>query len=144
MGTLASNRSRMLAALILSALAACLGLVLRAPSGPVANAWVRSSYDALHSLTPASHGTPMGWPVVIVYLDLPSYGKQDPAQPTRYQGEAVLPLEEHKVDFQEGVTYYAFAEDNNPENPQRATTDLQFIDIRPYKREFQLVDGGGT
>jgi hypothetical protein len=72
------------------------------------------------------------------------YLKQDPAQPTRYQGEAVLPLEEHKVDFQEGVTYYAFAEDNNPEKPQRATTDLQFIDIRPYKREFQLIDGGGT
>ena len=81
MGTLASNRSRMLDALILSALAACLGLVLRAPSGPVANAWVRSSYDALHSLSPASHGTPMGWSVVIVYLDLPSYGKQDPARP---------------------------------------------------------------
>src|SRR2546427_10543073 len=81
MGTLASTRSRMLAALILSALAACLGLVLRAPSGPVVNAWVRSSYDALHTLSPAGHGTPMGWPVVIVYLDLPSYGKQGPPRP---------------------------------------------------------------
>jgi hypothetical protein len=53
-------------------------------------------------------------------------------------------LEEHEIDFKDGVTYYAFVEDNNPKNPRRVTTDLRFIDIRPYKREYQLVKGGGT
>ena len=42
------------------------------------------------------------------------------------------------------MTYYAFAEDNRPDRPQRTTTDLQFIDIRPYKRSYQLLETGGS
>src|SRR5262249_15886233 len=57
----------------------------------------------------------------------------DPAQPTTLTVESLLALEEHDVGFQDGVTYYAFAEDNHPTTPQRATTELQFIDIRPYR-----------
>jgi hypothetical protein len=71
------------------------------------------------------------------------YLRQDPEQPTTLRAEAVLPLEDHEVNFQDGVTYYAFTEDNHPDSPQRATTELQFIDIRPYKREYQMLDGGG-
>lgn len=70
--------------------------------------------------------------------------QQDPKQPAMLRAEAVLPLEDHEVNFQDGVTYYAFSEDNHPDKPQRATTDLQFIDIRPYKRAYQLLEQGGS
>jgi hypothetical protein len=70
--------------------------------------------------------------------------QRDPAQPTTLKAEVVLPLEDHQVGFQDGVTYYAYAEDNHPDTPQRTTTELQFIDIRPYKRAYQLLDTGGT
>jgi hypothetical protein len=69
---------------------------------------------------------------------------RDPAQPTSLKAEAVLALEDHDVTFQDGVTYYAFAEDNHPNAPQRTTTALQFIDIRPYKRTYQLLKTGGS
>ena len=72
------------------------------------------------------------------------YLQQDPKQPTTLGAEAVLPLEDEQLTFQDGVTYYAFAEDNHPDQPQRATTELQFIDIRPYKRAYQLLDTGGS
>jgi hypothetical protein len=70
--------------------------------------------------------------------------QQAPNQPATLRAEAVLPLEDHEVNFQDGVTYYAFTEDNHPDKPQRATTELQFIDIRPYKRAYQLLEQGGS
>jgi adenine-specific DNA methylase len=44
--------------------------------------------------------------------------------------------------------YYAFAEDNLPGQPQRTETEMRFIDIRPLKREYRVIDpdprnGGG-
>jgi hypothetical protein len=72
------------------------------------------------------------------------YLQRDPAQPTTLKVEVALPLEEHEIGFQDGVTYYAFAEDNHPDQPQRTSTELQFIDIRPYKRSYQMLDTGGT
>jgi hypothetical protein len=72
------------------------------------------------------------------------YLQRDPAQPATLKADVVLPLEDQQVSFQDGVTYYAYAEDNRPDTPQRASTDLQFIDIRPYKRAYQLLDTGGT
>lgn len=70
--------------------------------------------------------------------------QQDPKQPAMLRAEAVLPLEDHEVSFQDGVIYYAFTEDNHPDKPQRATTELQFIDIRPYKRAYQMLEQGGS
>jgi hypothetical protein len=72
------------------------------------------------------------------------YLKRDPAQPTALKIDAVLSLENEKLGFQDAVTYYAFAEDNHPDRPQRTTTELQFIDIRPYKRAYQLLKTGGS
>jgi hypothetical protein len=71
------------------------------------------------------------------------YLKNDSSQPLSAQVLAQLPLEDHALSFQDSVTYFAFAEDNHPTRPQRTTTDLQFIDIRPYKRAYQSVEGGG-
>jgi hypothetical protein len=70
--------------------------------------------------------------------------QRDPTQPTSLKTEAILPLEEHELGLQDAITYFAFAEDNHPNSPQRTTTDLQFIDIRPYKRTYQLLDTGGS
>ncbi len=55
-----------------------------------------------------------------------------------------LLLEQHQLSHQDAVNYYAFAEDNYFGQPRRTTTPLRFIDIRPFKLAFQLLDTGGT
>ena len=52
----------------------------------------------------------------------------------------VLPLEVFELTQKDSLMYFAFAEDNRPENPQRTETDMRFIDIRPFKRTFQVLD----
>jgi hypothetical protein len=54
--------------------------------------------------------------------------------------DKLLPLEHFDLKEQDSVTYYAFAEDNFPGGPHRAETDLRFVDIRPFRRTFKLVD----
>ena len=79
-----------------------------------------------------------------------------PQQPLTAEALATLFLERHELSFTDAVTYYAFAEDNYPagphgsqgphgsRGPHRATTELRFIDIRPYRRDYQWVQPGGT
>lgn len=62
--------------------------------------------------------------------------------------EKILPLEYFALTQKDSVMYYAFAEDNLPGRPQRTETEMRFIDIRPLKREYRVVDpdpmnGGG-
>jgi hypothetical protein len=54
--------------------------------------------------------------------------------------EQILMLEQFLLTQKDCVAYYAFAEDNRPDAPQRTTTDLRFIDIRPFLRTYRLVD----
>lgn len=54
--------------------------------------------------------------------------------------EQMLMLEQFLLTQKDCVAYYAFAEDNRPDAPQRTTTELRFIDIRPFQRIYQLVD----
>ncbi len=54
--------------------------------------------------------------------------------------EQMLMLEQFLLTQKDCVAYYAFAEDNRPDAPQRATTELRFIDIRPFLRTYRLVD----
>jgi hypothetical protein len=63
---------------------------------------------------------------------------ENPQQPVSLTSLATLYLEKHKLNYQDAITYYAFAEDNYPSGPHRVTSDLQFIDIRPYKRKFAV------
>ena len=72
------------------------------------------------------------------------YLRDEADQPMQRKIEAILSLEDYKLDFSDSVTYYAFAEDNHPIHPQRTATELQFIDIRPFKRTYQILDSGGT
>lgn len=60
---------------------------------------------------------------------------------TRATLEKVLPLEYFQLTQKDSVAYYAFAVDNHPQNPNRAVTDLRFIDIRPFKRAYRMLDG---
>lgn len=60
---------------------------------------------------------------------------------TRATLEKTLPLEHFELTQQDSIMYYAFAEDIRP-NPQRTETDLRFIDIRPFRRTYRLLEQG--
>jgi hypothetical protein len=59
---------------------------------------------------------------------------------TRATLEKVLPLEHFQLSQQDSVMYYAFAEDIKPGQAQRTETDLRFIDIRPFRRNYRMLD----
>jgi hypothetical protein len=64
------------------------------------------------------------------------------------KAEQLLMLEQFLLTQKDCVAYYAFAEDARPDSPQRTTTELRFIDIRPFLRTYRLTDapeemGGG-
>ncbi|MEX2137875.1 MAG: hypothetical protein WD894_01350 [Pirellulales bacterium] len=61
---------------------------------------------------------------------------------TKVEMEKQLPLEHFELTQKDSITYYAFAEDNPPGGPRRVRTDLQFIDIRPFRRLYRSVEGG--
>jgi hypothetical protein len=67
---------------------------------------------------------------------------QDVKEPHQREAvaEQILMLEQFLLTQKDCVAYYAFAEDNHPDGPRRATTDLRFIDIRPFQRIYRLVD----
>lgn len=54
--------------------------------------------------------------------------------------EKLLPLEFFELTQRDSVSYFAFAEDNYPESTHRTETELRFIDIRPFRQRYQLVD----
>jgi hypothetical protein len=56
--------------------------------------------------------------------------------------EEMLLMEKLAATPTDSVTYYAFAEDNYPSGAHRSETDLRFIDIRPFKREYKLIEPG--
>ncbi|HWL75155.1 MAG TPA: hypothetical protein VNQ74_14895, partial [Burkholderiaceae bacterium] len=58
---------------------------------------------------------------------------------TRSTLEKILPLEHFELTQQDSVMYYAFAEDILPDRPQRTETDLRFVDIRPFLRQYRVL-----
>ncbi len=56
------------------------------------------------------------------------------------KAEEMLLLEQLLLTQKDCVAYYAFAEDARPDGPQRTTTELRFIDIRPFLRNYRLFD----
>jgi hypothetical protein len=65
-------------------------------------------------------------------------GKLSPQ--TRATLERLLPLEHFELTQQDSVMYYAFAEDIRPAGAQRTESDLRFVDIRPFRRNYRLFD----
>ncbi len=76
--------------------------------------------------------------VVAAANEAAATGKVSPT--TQAALEKVLPLEFFELTQKDSVMYFAFAEDNRPDSPQRTETDMRFIDIRPFKRTYQVVD----
>jgi hypothetical protein len=70
--------------------------------------------------------------------ELKTLGKLTPD--TQAALEKVLPLEFFQLKMTDSVAYYAFAEDNFPGTPHRSTTDLRFVDIRPFRIRYSLRD----
>lgn len=58
--------------------------------------------------------------------------------------ESLLPLEYFRMTVKDSVSYYAFAEDNRPGQPNRNETDLHFIDVRAFRRTFVIPDGNDS
>ena len=73
--------------------------------------------------------------------ELQSTGKLSPQ--TRLTLEKLLPLEHFELTQQDFIMYYAFAEDTKPTGAQRTESDLRFVDIRPFRRLYRLVDADG-
>jgi hypothetical protein len=69
---------------------------------------------------------------------------EEAGQPNQREARAeqLMMLEQFLLTQKDCVAYYAFAEDNRPGTPQRATTELRFIDIRPFLRNYALVEPG--
>ncbi|MFM9965801.1 MAG: DUF4175 family protein [Planctomycetaceae bacterium] len=76
--------------------------------------------------------------VVAAANEAAATGKVSPT--TQAALEKVLPLEVFELTQKDSVMYFAFAEDNRPDRPQRIETDMHFIDIRPFKRTYRVVD----
>ena len=72
--------------------------------------------------------------------ELQETGKLSPQ--TRATLEKALPLEHFALTPQDSVMYYAFAEDNRPGTSQRTESELRFVDIRPFRRLYRLLDSG--
>src|SRR5262249_47036220 len=64
---------------------------------------------------------------------------QEPNQ-REARAEQIMMLEQFLLTQKDCVAYYAFAEDNRTDTPQRTTTALRFIDIRPFLRSYHLID----
>jgi hypothetical protein len=75
----------------------------------------------------------------LITRDFPSEPADTPT--TAATLEAMLLLETLRAASTDSVTYYAFAEDNHPSGPRRTETDLRFLDIRPFKREYKAAEG---
>jgi Domain of unknown function (DUF4175) len=71
-----------------------------------------------------------------LYLDDPK------DQPLSMEAMATLYLEKHPLTYSDSVTYRAFVEDNRSPSPHRVSTEFRFIDVVPYKQDFQFSDGG--
>lgn len=67
--------------------------------------------------------------------------ERDESDPTTATAQTVtLPLEELGVSYPQAITYYAYAVDNREPEVQRVTSELRFIDIRPFSREYEFKD----
>jgi len=55
--------------------------------------------------------------------------------------QEMLLLEKLAASPTDSLTYYAFAEDNYPAGAKRTETDLRYLDIRPFKREYKYYEG---
>ena len=80
---MATTRMRIILSLVLAVVLIFVGLFLALPNAPLGDGLVDGSYDSLHQIRGERTDSLSNTPVVIVYLDLNSFGllQQDPTQP---------------------------------------------------------------
>jgi uncharacterized membrane protein YedE/YeeE len=66
------------------------------------------------------------------------------SQPPSVDALATLYMEKHPLTFADSLSYKAFVEDNREPGHQKVSTELRFIDILPYKQEYEIIEGGGS
>ncbi len=76
-------------------------------------------------------------PEETLYLDNPR------DQPPSAEALTTLYLEKHKLSFADSLTYRGFVEDNRAPEPHRVSTEFRFIDLLPFKQDYQFQSGGG-
>ena len=74
----------------------------------------------------------------MILREYPAKAGQKPKTSDRL--EEMLLLETLAATPLDSVTYYAFAEDNYPGTPRRTETDLRYIDLRSFKREYKVEE----
>ena len=76
--------------------------------------------------------------------DVRTLWEQDYSErPDSLHATETLFLEDHQLTYHDAVTYYAFAEDRYFDEARRVTTPLRFIDVRPFKRSFEVTESPG-
>jgi hypothetical protein len=75
-------------------------------------------------------------------LVLKDFAKEPGKAETSAALQEMLLLEKLAATPTDSLTYYAFAEDNYPAGARRTETDLRYLDIRPFKREYKLRESG--
>ncbi len=75
-------------------------------------------------------------------LVLKDFTKEPSQAQTSAALEEMLLLEKLSASPTDSLSYYAFAEDNYPNGARRTETDLRYLDIRPFKREYKLAESG--
>ncbi len=63
----------------------------------------------------------------------------DPA--TAMANTVTLALEDLGVSYPQAISYYAYAIDNREPEQHRVTSELRFIDVRPFSREYEFAEG---
>jgi hypothetical protein len=76
----------------------------------------------------------------LIAKDFPITDQQKPK--TNATLEEMLLIETLNATPLDSVTYYGFAEDNFPGGSRRTETDLRYIDLRAFKREYKLAEPG--
>ncbi|TWU11053.1 DUF4175 family protein [Allorhodopirellula heiligendammensis] len=85
---------------------------------------------------------------VLTDWDVSTQDSREAALTTRLRLEEILPLESFALSERDYISYYAFAVDNRDPHPQRAESDIRYIDIRPLRQFFGEIElepgtGGG-
>jgi hypothetical protein len=77
-------------------------------------------------------------------IDLAGAASADPTPRRDVIGAHTFYLEEFDVEPGDFIAYWAEAADNRTvDGPQVESTDIYFVEIRPFEREFRQADAGG-
>ena len=68
--------------------------------------------------------------------------ESDSSDPTTAMANTVtLALEDLGVSYPQAISYYAYAMDNREPKQHSVRSELRFIDIRPFAREYEFAEG---